>query len=113
MAVQQTPSYIGRVVCFIGFLLLFHSGYSTFEHLSYLKAIDGHESGLPLDIVIELLASVAFFGLGIVLVADDFKEILMETEMAKQSIESLDARPSFYSFNHRGRAVFRNVSLRN
>ncbi|KAF9288748.1 hypothetical protein BGZ68_010676 [Mortierella alpina] len=84
MAVQQTPSYIGRVVCFIGFLLLFHSGYSTFEHLSYLKAIDGHESGLPLDIVIELLASVAFFGLGIVLVADDFKEILMETEMAKQ-----------------------------
>lgn len=31
MAVQQTPSYIGRVVCFIGFLLLFHSGYSTFE----------------------------------------------------------------------------------
>ncbi|KAF9559000.1 Membrane magnesium transporter 1 [Mortierella alpina] len=113
MAVQQTPSYIGRVVCFIGFLLLFHSGYSTFEHLSYLKAIDGHESGLPLDIVVELLASVAFFGLGIVLVADDFKEILMETEMAKQSIESLDARPSFYSFNHRGRAVFRNITLRN
>jgi hypothetical protein len=87
-----------------------------------LKAVDGHESGLPLDvsvsyihnarkkkrkkrvidrrkhrelcltryyllsskIVIELLVSVALFGLGIVLVADDFKEILMETEMAKQ-----------------------------
>ncbi|KAG0206605.1 Membrane magnesium transporter 1 [Mortierella sp. GBA30] len=113
MAVQQAPSYLGRIVCLIAFLLLFHSGYSTFEHLSYLKAVDGHESGLPLDIVIELLTSVAFFGLGIVLVAEDFKEILMETEMAKQSIESLDARPSFYSFNHRGRAVFRKVALRN
>ncbi|KAF9944034.1 hypothetical protein BGZ65_012766, partial [Modicella reniformis] len=51
--------------------------------LSYLKAVDGHESGLPLDITIELLVSVALFGLGIVLVAEDFKEILMETEMAK------------------------------
>ncbi|KAF9975558.1 Membrane magnesium transporter 1 [Actinomortierella ambigua] len=60
-------------------------------------------------IAIELLVSVALCGLGIVLVADNFKEILMETEMAKQSIESLDARPSFYVFNHRGRAVFRNV----
>jgi hypothetical protein len=30
------------------------------------------------------LTSVALFGLGIVMVADDFKEILMETEMAKQ-----------------------------
>ncbi|KAG0365866.1 hypothetical protein BGZ54_006107 [Gamsiella multidivaricata] len=84
MAVQQTPSYFGRFVCLVAFLLLFHSGYSTFEHLSYLKAIDGHESGLPLDIGIELLVSVALFGFGIVLVADDFKEILMETEMAKQ-----------------------------
>ncbi|KAF9213378.1 Membrane magnesium transporter 1 [Podila verticillata] len=82
------------------------------EDLSYLKAIDGHESGLPQDIVIELMASVAIFGLGIVMVADDFKEILMETEMAKQTIESLDARPSFYGFNHRGRAVFRNVSFK-
>lgn len=34
--------------------------------------------------MVELLISVALFGLGIVLVADDFKEILMETEMAKQ-----------------------------
>ncbi|KAG0044309.1 Membrane magnesium transporter 1 [Gryganskiella cystojenkinii] len=112
MAVQQAPSQLGRIICFLGFLLLFHSGYSTFEHLSYLKAVDGHEDGLPLDIMVELLVSVALFGLGIVMVADDFKEILMETEMAKQSIESLDARPSFYSFNHRGRAVFRNVVLK-
>ncbi|ORZ04174.1 membrane magnesium transporter-domain-containing protein [Lobosporangium transversale] len=112
MAVQQSPSYFGKLACLFGFLLLFHSGYSTFEHLSYLKAVDGHESGLPTDIVVELLVSVAIFGLGIVLVADNFKEILMETEMAKQSIESLDARPSFYSFNHRGRAVFRNVVLK-
>ncbi|KAG0257173.1 Membrane magnesium transporter 1 [Mortierella polycephala] len=77
MAVQQTPSHLGRLI------------------------------------VIELLVSVALFGLGIVMVAGDFKEILMETEMAKQSIESLDARPSFYAFNHRGRAVFRNVALKN
>ncbi|KAG0327627.1 Membrane magnesium transporter 1 [Dissophora globulifera] len=113
MAVQQAPSYLGRLACVLGFLFLFHSGYSTFEHLSYLKAVDGHESGLPLDITIELIMSVALFGLGIVMVADDFKEILMETEMAKQSIESLDARPSFYAFDHRGRAVFRNVVLKN
>ncbi|KAG0316275.1 Membrane magnesium transporter 1 [Linnemannia gamsii] len=112
MAVQQAPNHLGRLVCLVAFFLFFHSGYSTFEHLSYLKAIDGHESGLPLDITIELLTSVALFGLGIVMVADDFKEILMETEMAKQSIESLDARPSFYSFNHRGRAVFKNVILK-
>ncbi|KAI8360345.1 membrane magnesium transporter-domain-containing protein [Mortierella sp. GBAus27b] len=113
MAVQQAPSYTGRLVCLIAFLFFAHSGYSTFEHLSYLKAVDGHESGLPLDITIELLVSVALFGIGIVLVADDFKEILMETEMARQSIESLDARPSFYAFNHRGRAVFRKVAFKN
>ncbi|KAG0237589.1 hypothetical protein BGX31_003546 [Mortierella sp. GBA43] len=77
MAVQQAPSYTGRLI------------------------------------TIELLVSVALFGIGIVLVADDFKEILMETEMARQSIESLDARPSFYAFNHRGRAVFRKVAFKN
>ncbi|KAF9922686.1 Membrane magnesium transporter 1 [Linnemannia zychae] len=112
MAVQQAPNYFGRFVCLVAFLFFFHAGYSAFEHISYLKAIDAYENELPLDITIELLISVALFGLGIVLVADNFKEILMETEMAKQSIESLDARPSFYSFNHRGRAVFRNVVLK-
>lgn len=31
MAVQQAPSHLGRLVCLFAFLLLLHSGYSTFE----------------------------------------------------------------------------------
>ncbi|CAG8492307.1 5232_t:CDS:2 [Ambispora gerdemannii] len=95
----------GRVLCFLGFLIFIHASYSTYEHLSYLKAVEKVERDLPIDITIETLVSVAVFSLGIILVANPLKEILMKTEMAKQTIDKIDTRPSFMTFNHRGRIV--------
>ncbi|RUO98198.1 membrane magnesium transporter-domain-containing protein [Jimgerdemannia flammicorona] len=104
----KDANWPGRFFCVTGLLLLSHSAYSTYERttrtdLAYLKAVDRSETGLPLDIIIECLVSVLFFMVGVTLVAGDLKEILMETEMSKQTIDKLDARPSFITFNHRGR----------
>ncbi|KAG9299950.1 hypothetical protein G9A89_009678 [Geosiphon pyriformis] len=96
---------LGRILCTLGFLLLIHSSYSTYEHLSYLKVVEKVEKDLPLDVTIETLVSVAIFSIGIVLLASPLKEILMKTEMAKQTIEKIDTRPSFITFDHRGRIL--------
>ncbi|KAL1920093.1 uncharacterized protein VTP21DRAFT_1239 [Calcarisporiella thermophila] len=99
----MAPNWPGRALCIVGFMLLMHSAYSTFEHLAYMKAVDKQESVLPIDIMAECLLSVLIYIAGITLVTGPFKEIKMETEMAKQTLAKVNACPSFITFNHRGR----------
>ncbi|CAO3582023.1 unnamed protein product [Absidia cylindrospora] len=70
-------AYIGKLVAIVGALFLFHSAISTYEHLAYLKAVDQNESSLPIE------------------------NILMENEIKKMTIDKIDTRPSFITFNHR------------
>ncbi|KAK9762992.1 hypothetical protein K7432_010725 [Basidiobolus ranarum] len=99
---STAPHLPGRALSLVGLLLLSHSAYSTYEHLSYLKATDKHEDGLPVDIIIECMVAIIIFMVGFTLVSGSLKPILMEVEMAKQTINKLDSRPSFQTFNHRG-----------
>ncbi|CAG8652584.1 4166_t:CDS:2 [Paraglomus brasilianum] len=102
---MSSTTTVGRIICFIGFIFLAHASYSTYEHLSYLKAVERVERELPLDIKLETLSSVAIFSLGVALVAGSLKEIYVKSEMAKKTIDLVDTRPSFIIFNHRGRVV--------
>ncbi|KAH8552110.1 membrane magnesium transporter-domain-containing protein [Umbelopsis sp. PMI_123] len=102
---------IGRLLSLVGITFLIHSAYSTYEHLSYLNAVDKAESGLPIEIVAECLISVVVSLVGVVLCAGDLKNILMENEMKKQTIDKLDTAPSFITFNHRGRRAISAHSL--
>ncbi|RKP37302.1 magnesium transporter, partial [Dimargaris cristalligena] len=87
-----------------GLVLLLHAGYSTYEHLAYLKAI-GHkvaDSSIPIDIVVECLVASFLAIVGAIYVTPELKPIALEHEMKKLTIDGVDGRSSFRVFNHRG-----------
>ncbi|CAI2181273.1 7314_t:CDS:2 [Funneliformis geosporum] len=40
---------IGKVLGWISFITLLHSTYSTYEHLSYLKAVEKVANNMPIE----------------------------------------------------------------
>ncbi|RKP10645.1 membrane magnesium transporter-domain-containing protein [Thamnocephalis sphaerospora] len=100
------PSPLGRILCTLGFLLLAHSGYSTYEHLSYLKVVGRHSDGIPFDIVVECLVATLVFMIGIVYVSGPLREAQLEKAMERQTVEEVESRPSFVTFNNRSRVLF-------
>ncbi|CAJ0746344.1 17354_t:CDS:2 [Entrophospora sp. SA101] len=40
---------IGKLLGWLSFLALFHSTYSTYEHLSYLKAVEKVPNDVPIE----------------------------------------------------------------
>ncbi|GKZ18223.1 hypothetical protein AbraIFM66951_000396 [Aspergillus brasiliensis] len=73
--------FISRVITLFGLVLLAHAGYSAHEHtLLYSNtgissATTSSSTALPLDIVIEALASLVLVSAGLVLGADKLKPI--------------------------------------
>ncbi|OBZ87173.1 Membrane magnesium transporter [Choanephora cucurbitarum] len=94
---QQSGKWLG----ILGALFLAHSAYSTYEHLAYIKAVDEVDAELPIEITVECLVSALVALFGVILSADAFKPIGIETEVAKMTIDKVDTRPSFITFNHR------------
>ncbi|CAJ0862762.1 7212_t:CDS:2 [Entrophospora sp. SA101] len=43
---------IGKLLGWLSFLALFHSTYSTYEHLSYLKAVEKVPNDVPIEVCI-------------------------------------------------------------
>ncbi|CAG8467516.1 10515_t:CDS:2 [Funneliformis mosseae] len=101
----MSTATIGKVLGWISFVTLLHSTYSTYEHLSYLKVVEKVANNMPIEIIVECLVSVLIFSISIVLIAGPLKPILMKNEMVKKSIDKVDTRPSFNTFNHRGRII--------
>ncbi|RCH87274.1 Membrane magnesium transporter 1 [Rhizopus stolonifer] len=91
----------GKLLGILGALFLAHSAYSVYEHLAYIRAVDEVDSTLPVEITIECLVSALVSLIGVVLSADAFKPIAAEAEVAKMTIDKMDTRPSFITFNHR------------
>ncbi|CAG8478773.1 3888_t:CDS:2 [Diversispora eburnea] len=75
---------LGKFLGWFGFLTLFHSAYSTYEHLSYLKAVEKIPNEMPIEITVECLISVVIFAISIIMVAGPLKPILMKDEMTKK-----------------------------
>lgn len=73
---------------------------------SYLRITQQEFYALPLDIIIQGIFSLFVAMYGIMYIAGDFKEIRATTELENKSWETLRNLPSFYSFNHRGKAMF-------
>ncbi|KAI9495732.1 membrane magnesium transporter-domain-containing protein [Zychaea mexicana] len=91
----------GKVIALISTLFLAHSAFSTYEHLSYLKAVEQAESVLPIEIVVECLLSALATLFGVIISAAPFKNIALESQMSTMTIDKFDTRPSFVGFNHR------------
>ena len=59
---------------------------------------------IPLDITLQCLFGLVLAMLAVLNIAGDFKEIRASVEMSAKSFETVSNRPSFYVYNHRGKA---------
>ncbi|KAF9006116.1 membrane magnesium transporter-domain-containing protein [Cyathus striatus] len=78
------------------------AAFSTYEHLSHLKALERPEGSLPRDIIFETLIALAIGILGASLSTPPLKEITWASEMQKHKIDEMDSRLGFASYVNRG-----------
>ncbi|KAJ3533396.1 hypothetical protein NMY22_g7348 [Coprinellus aureogranulatus] len=95
-----------RILTLVATLLIFHAAFSTYEHLSYLKALERPEGPIPTEIVIETLVALALGIVGASIGAPPLQEITWASEMRKRSIDDMDSRLGFADYVTRGRALF-------
>jgi len=93
---------LGCVLLLLATFILFHAAFSTYEHLSHLKALGKPEGPLPADIMFEALTALIVGMLGASLNAPPLKDISWQSEMKKRTIDEMDSRLGFASFVNRG-----------
>ena len=93
---------MSKVLIIAGILSLIHCAYSAVQYRSHLRLIDQEFDGFPIDIILQSLISLFVSLFGIVSLCDGFKEIRTLSELKSKTCETLENRPSFYTFNHRG-----------
>ncbi|EPT00988.1 hypothetical protein FOMPIDRAFT_86165 [Fomitopsis schrenkii] len=91
----------GNLILFLASLAVLHAAYSTYEHLSYLKALGRPEGSLPQDIVFEALAALALGIIGSAIRTPELREVTWRSEMKRRSAEEQDPRLSFKTFAQR------------
>ncbi|XP_053663123.1 ER membrane protein complex subunit 5 [Anopheles marshallii] len=94
-----------KIQIVVGFLSLLHAAYSAAQHRAYLRITEQEFSQLPIDIIFQAIASLIYIIYNILQVVGDFKEIRAAVDLQAKSWETLSNIPSFYTFNHRGKAL--------
>jgi hypothetical protein len=90
----------------LGLLTILHAAYSAAQHRTYLRLSEQTFTSLPIDIVVQTLVGLALACYGLVQSSGSFKDIIAAGELDKKTWETVSNRPSFYSFNHRGKSLF-------
>ena len=99
-----------KVCVGIGLLSLLHAAYSAAQHRTYLRLTEQEFTLLPLDILLQTLASLVLTCYGLVRVVGVFRDIMASGDLEKKMWENVTNRASFYTFNHRGKQLFSNDS---
>ena len=99
---------IDKLFVCLGLLSLAHAAYSAAQHRAYIRLTEQEFTNLPADIFLQSLAGLLITCYGIVKVVGEFREIKAAAEPEKKSWDLLSNRPSFYTFQHRGRMLFRH-----
>ncbi|KAF5335958.1 hypothetical protein D9611_006415 [Ephemerocybe angulata] len=97
---------LARVLLLVATCLIFHAAFSTYEHLSYLKALERPEGPIPKSILIETVVALVLGIVGASLNAPPLKEITWSSEMRKRTIDEMDSRLGFANYVTRGRNIF-------
>lgn len=98
-------SLFQKVLCLIGIVSLIHSAYSAAQHRSFLRLTEKEFLALPLDIIIQSLASLVVILYSASGIAGQFMQIQADAEMRHKSFESVGNCPSFYIFEHRAKSL--------
>lgn len=96
---------VHKLITFVGIASILHAAYSAAQHRSYLRITEQEFTTLPIDILIQGVASLFVIMYGIMYIAGDFKEIRAVVDLEDKSWETLRNLPSFQIFNHRGRSL--------
>ncbi|XP_045160398.1 ER membrane protein complex subunit 5-like [Mercenaria mercenaria] len=94
----------------VGLLALLHAAYSAAQHRSYLRLTEQEFTSLPWDILIQCLLSLLLVIHGVVHIAGSFREIRASADLDHKTWDMLGNRQGFLSFNHRGKALYRESS---
>ncbi|KAN0121277.1 magnesium transporter [Russula decolorans] len=98
---------LGQLFLTVAVLALFHSAFSTYEHLSHWKALREPEKSIPSSIVFESLVALFLGIMGACLKAPPLKEITWASEMKTRTIDDMDSRMEFGNFVTRGKVLSR------
>ncbi|KAI0917856.1 hypothetical protein AcW1_006877 [Taiwanofungus camphoratus] len=77
------------------------AAFSTYQHLSYLKALGRPAGSLPQDIVFEALAALFLAIVGATIRTPDLREVTWRSEMKRRSVEDQGPWMSFATFAQR------------
>ncbi|WVQ80569.1 hypothetical protein IAT38_002674 [Cryptococcus sp. DSM 104549] len=102
--------FAGRVLVGVACLAVLHAAFSTYEHLSTLKALSRPADSLPTSIILEAIISLLLFVPGIALASGPLKDVTYRGEMAHRTIDDTDARMGFLRLSKRGAALFGDVN---
>jgi len=93
---------IGNVLVLFAIVTVLHAAYSTYEHLSYLKALGRPEGAIPQDIVVEAIAALVIGVVGAAVRTPELREMTWRSEMKRRAtLDHLDPRMSFATFARR------------
>ncbi|ESO92886.1 hypothetical protein LOTGIDRAFT_216532 [Lottia gigantea] len=98
--------FVPKLCVSIGLIALAHAAYSATQHHAYLRLTEKEFTWLPLDIMIQCLIGLSITFYGIINIAGQFKSIKASAEMENKTWDMIGNRQSFYTFNHRGKALF-------
>ncbi|RPD64212.1 hypothetical protein L226DRAFT_611796 [Lentinus tigrinus ALCF2SS1-7] len=97
---------LGGLMLIVATIALLHAAYSTYEHLSHLKALGRPEGSLPIDIVCEAAAALVFAIVGATVRSPPLREVTWRSEMKRRALEEEeDPRMSFAKFAQRAGIV--------
>jgi hypothetical protein len=90
----------------VGLLGLCHAAYSATQHRNYLRLTEKEYNKLPIDIVLQTIASLLIACVALVKIVGKFKSINVASDWENKSWDHVGNRSSFYTFNHRGKFLF-------
>ncbi|KAG5674620.1 hypothetical protein PVAND_004574 [Polypedilum vanderplanki] len=96
---------IYKIILIFGFIALAHSAYSAVQFRTYLRISEQEFTSLPLDISLQAIVSFAVIIYSILCLKSDWK-LIHATDIGKTNFDTLSNLQSFYTFNHRGKALF-------
>lgn len=94
---------LGGILTAIGFVLLGHCAWGASNYRDMLKLTQQEFTGLPQQLQLELLASLAVCLIGGYLVAGSMKPIILSKGAPSMDVGS--NRQDFVTVNHRGAAL--------
>ncbi|UJR36976.1 hypothetical protein I4U23_029684 [Adineta vaga] len=94
------------ILLIIGLLALAHAGYSAAQHRVYVRLTEQQFERLPADIIVQTLIAFIACCFGTVQLFGKFKPILITAEWQNKTWDTIGNRPSFMTFNHRGKKLF-------